>query len=78
VIAVLLGWLILHEPVTGRTFLAMALIVAAVVWIQLSHKLADGRTGGQADGQAMGGPAREPGATPVSPAASPPVRQTAC
>jgi drug/metabolite transporter (DMT)-like permease len=39
VIAVLLGWLILREPVTARTFVAMALIVGAVLWIQLSHKL---------------------------------------
>ena len=39
VIAVLLGWLILHEPVTTRTFLAMALILGAVVWIQFSHKI---------------------------------------
>ena len=35
VIAVLLGWLILREPVTPRTFLAMALIIGAVVWIQV-------------------------------------------
>lgn len=39
VIAVLLGWAILHEPVTERTFIAMALIIGAVVWIQFSHKL---------------------------------------
>jgi len=45
VIAVLLGWLLLHEPVTARTFLAMALIIGAVVWIQLF-----GRTGARADG----------------------------
>jgi drug/metabolite transporter (DMT)-like permease len=38
VIAVLLGWLILHEPVTGRTFLSMAMIFSAVVWIHFSHK----------------------------------------
>src|SRR2546428_139465 len=50
VIAVLLGWLILSEPVTARTFLAMSLILGAVIWIQLSHKLrravgpADSRT----------------------------------
>jgi drug/metabolite transporter (DMT)-like permease len=44
VIAVLLGWLLLHEPVTARTFLAMALIIGAVVWIQLFS-----RTGGQAN-----------------------------
>ncbi len=39
VIAVLLGWLILREPVTARTFAAMALIVGAVVWIQFSHRV---------------------------------------
>ncbi len=38
IIAVLLGWLILREPVTARTFVAMALILGAVVWIQFSHK----------------------------------------
>lgn len=36
VIAVLLGWLLLGEPVTARTFVAMALILGAVVWIQFS------------------------------------------
>ncbi|PYP58942.1 MAG: hypothetical protein DMD44_06445 [Gemmatimonadetes bacterium] len=50
VIAVLLGWLILAEPVTARTFLAMALIVGAVVWIQFSHKI--GRSGGPPDRRA--------------------------
>jgi drug/metabolite transporter (DMT)-like permease len=69
VIAVLLGWLILREPVTARTFLAMALILGAVVWIQFSHKLPVGRTGGRA----VGSPAETPGPQP----ASPPVRQTA-
>jgi drug/metabolite transporter (DMT)-like permease len=44
VIAVLLGWWILDEVVTPRTFLAMGLILGAVVWIQLSHKLAAGKT----------------------------------
>jgi len=39
VIAVLLGWLLLGEAVTPRTFLAMALILGAVVWIQFSHTL---------------------------------------
>jgi drug/metabolite transporter (DMT)-like permease len=33
VVAVLLGWLLLHEPVTGRIFLAAAVIVIAVVII---------------------------------------------
>jgi drug/metabolite transporter (DMT)-like permease len=46
VIAVLLGWLLLHEVVTGRTFIAMAMILGAVIWIQFSHKLR--RSGGQA------------------------------
>ena len=45
VIAVLLGWLLLHEPVGGRTFIAMAMILGAVLWIHLSHKLR--RSGGQ-------------------------------
>lgn len=46
VIAVLLGWLLLHEPVGPRTFIAMGMILAAVLWIQFSHKLrrSDGRT----------------------------------
>src|SRR5205823_3767601 len=67
VIAVLLGWLILHEPVTARTFLAMALILGAVVWIQFSHKI--GRSERQADRRTE---------TPASPppSAGPPVRQT--
>src|SRR5436309_598007 len=39
VIAVLLGWLILREPVTARTFVAMAMILCAVVWIQFSHRV---------------------------------------
>ncbi len=39
VIAVLLGWLLLAEPISQRTVVAMALILGAVVWIQLSHKL---------------------------------------
>jgi drug/metabolite transporter (DMT)-like permease len=36
VVAVLLGWLILHEEVTARTLAAMGLILGAVLWIQLS------------------------------------------
>ncbi len=36
VVAVLLGWLVLHEQVTARTLSAMALILGAVLWIQLS------------------------------------------
>jgi drug/metabolite transporter (DMT)-like permease len=50
VIAVLLGWAILHEAVTGRTFVAMALILGAVVWIQFSDVLKR-RTVGRADGR---------------------------
>ena len=69
VIAVLLGWLLLHEPVTPRTLAAMTLTLGAVVWIQLSHKLADGRTGAQAD--------REIVQPPAPPSANPPVRQSA-
>jgi drug/metabolite transporter (DMT)-like permease len=39
VIAVLLGWLLLAEPITARTVVAMALILGAVIWIQFSPKL---------------------------------------
>ena len=38
VIAVLLGWSFLGESITGRMIVAIGLILAAVVWIQLSHK----------------------------------------
>ncbi len=64
VIAVLLGWLLLHEPVGARTFVAMGMILGAVIWIQFSYKLrrADGR---------MGGSAEPP--QPISPSARPPV-----
>jgi len=48
VIAVLLGWLLLHEPVGSRTFIAMGMILVAVVWIQFSLK--QRRIGGSADG----------------------------
>jgi drug/metabolite transporter (DMT)-like permease len=38
VIAVLLGWLLLNEQISGRMVLAIALTLAAVVWIQFSHR----------------------------------------
>jgi drug/metabolite transporter (DMT)-like permease len=38
VIAVLLGWLFLREPITSRMVIAIGMILAAVVWIQFSHK----------------------------------------
>lgn len=44
VIAVLLGWLLLGESVTARTFAAMALILGAVLWIQFSHAFMPPRT----------------------------------
>lgn len=64
VIAVLLGWLILAEPVTPRTLLAMALTVGAVVWIQFAHKK------GRSDGRANGRPDRHT-ERPVAPAPLP-------
>lgn len=36
VVAVVLGWLVLHEPVTARMLGAMGLILGAVLWIQLA------------------------------------------
>jgi drug/metabolite transporter (DMT)-like permease len=38
VVAVVLGWLVLHEPVTGRMLIAMGLILGAVLWIQLAAR----------------------------------------
>jgi drug/metabolite transporter (DMT)-like permease len=45
VVAVLLGWLLLGEPVTGRTLAASAVIVAAVAVITL-QKAGGAKTGG--------------------------------
>jgi drug/metabolite transporter (DMT)-like permease len=44
VVAVALGWLILHEPVTIRTLSAMVLILGAVIWIQLASRAANQHT----------------------------------
>ena len=63
VIAVLLGWALLHEPVNTRTFVAMGMILVAVVWIQFSHRLrrADGpMVGGADDKQPIGPSAHRP------------------
>jgi drug/metabolite transporter (DMT)-like permease len=37
VVAVVLGWLILHEPVSGRMLVAMGMILGAVLLIQLTN-----------------------------------------
>jgi drug/metabolite transporter (DMT)-like permease len=69
VIAVLLGWLLLHEPVTARTFVAMGMILAAVVWIQFSHKLrrSDGLTARRPDETGELGPSGRPAVRPSTP-----------
>jgi len=36
VVAVFLGWLILAEPITGRTLLAMVIVIGSVVWVRRS------------------------------------------
>jgi drug/metabolite transporter (DMT)-like permease len=74
VIAVLLGWLILSEPVTARTFLAMALTVGAVVWIQFSHKLPMARSGRAAPRPPVPAPGSD--ATPAATARAPVPRST--
>jgi len=66
VIAVLLGWLWLREPIHARTFVAMSMILVAVVWIQFSHKLrrAVGQTAGRpAETDSLGPSSPEPEAT---------------
>ena len=67
VIAVLLGWLLLHEPVGGRTFIAMAMILGAVIWIQFSYKKrrANGLTARRAEEPPPIGPSAH---RPVDPA----------
>lgn len=55
VIAVLLGWLILDEALGPRTFVAMALILGAVAWIQTARVLP------QSQGIVAGGEATAPG-----------------
>ena len=64
VIAVLLGWLLLREPITTRTLAAMTLTLGAVVWIQVSQRLALGRRGA-------------PAVRRTPPSGGPPVRQSA-
>ena len=65
VIAVILGWLLLHEPVTARTFVAMGMILLAVVWIQFSHKLR--RAGGPAGRRTEEQPDHPPARSTVAP-----------
>jgi drug/metabolite transporter (DMT)-like permease len=44
IVAVILGWLILDEPITARTLVASAVIVTAVVLITLEkHKASPAR-----------------------------------
>ncbi len=40
IVAVFLGWMILHEPVTGRTLIASAIIVSAVVLVNAQKTIA--------------------------------------
>ncbi len=42
VVAVLLGWLILHEPIVPRTVLAMGVVLGAVVWVKRGGRVAVG------------------------------------
>jgi drug/metabolite transporter (DMT)-like permease len=57
VVAVLLGWLVLHEVITVRTIAAMVLILGAVLMIQLGAKPKP--VSGQATGGALERPRRE-------------------
>lgn len=34
VVAVLLGWAFLHEPISGRTMVAIAAVLGSVIWVQ--------------------------------------------
>jgi drug/metabolite transporter (DMT)-like permease len=47
VVAVLLGWWILDERVTPMTFLAMGIIVGAVIWVRQAETGEKGKGGGE-------------------------------
>lgn len=49
VVAVLLGWAVLAEPVTPRMLLGMAVIAVAVAWLQLGGRAARGAAPAPAD-----------------------------
>ncbi len=46
-VAVLLGWWILNERVTPMTFLAMGIIVGAVIWVRQAETGEKGKGGGE-------------------------------
>ncbi len=39
VVAVLLGWLVLSEPITVRTVISMSLVLGAVVWVKRAQRV---------------------------------------
>ncbi len=41
VVAVFLGWALLGEQVTGRTFLSMAIVIGAVIWVRAARRRPD-------------------------------------
>lgn len=66
VIAVLLGWLLLGEPISERMVVAIALTLAAVVWIQFTHK-APSAVGRRRETAAAPTDSRQPNAPSVTP-----------
>jgi drug/metabolite transporter (DMT)-like permease len=38
VVAVFLGWLVLAEPINGRTLLSMAIVIGSVIWVRRARK----------------------------------------
>jgi drug/metabolite transporter (DMT)-like permease len=55
VVAVLLGWLILDEPITRRTVVAMGVVLASVVWVRRAGRAVhrDGPARGQRSGSSI-------------------------
>ena len=49
VVAVLLGWVVLDEQVTSRTFVAMSVILGAVVWVRRAERARTARPGRPAE-----------------------------
>lgn len=66
VVAVLLGWLVLDEAITGRTLVSMAVVITAVVWVKAASRAAPARPM-----TVTAPPRREPAAPDAPPATAP-------
>ncbi len=59
VVAVFLGWLLLDEPVTPRTMVAMAVVIGSVVWVKAAAPGSRAKESGGDRGSGIGDRAKE-------------------